>query len=303
MTSSAQILQTSHSATLFKLPSNSVDCHTHIFGPSSLFPWDSARSYTPGDASIEQLNALHKHLGIERVVIVHPSPYGSDNACTLNALKVMGLDRARGVAVIDALTSVEELRAMHALGVRGVRINLQTYGLEDPKQAEQLLRHTQAQVAQLGWHIQIFTKLPVLLSLIGFIKEMSVPLVIDHFCLVDPHLGLEQDGLADLLELLASGKVWIKLSAAYRISSNPDHADVKALAKCLITANPKRVVWGSDWPHPGGGAPRTHRDIQQIEPFQPIDDGQALNRLMQWTSSEQELHQILVTNPSELYGF
>ena len=302
-TSTSTFLDITHEPVRFTPPKGSVDCHTHVFGPGDSFPWDPRRSYTPGDASIEDLNGLHKHLGIDKVVIVHPSPYGADNACTVNALELLGLERARGVAVIDPSTTHSELKHMQSVGVRGVRINLETYGLKDPQAALQMLLHTEKQVSPVGWHIQIFTRLAVLVSLAEHIKKLAVPLVIDHFCLIDPDLGLSQPGLEVLQELLESGKVWLKLSAPYRITKTPDSSEVKELARYLISANPNRVVWGTDWPHPGGvkhGQPRS-RDV--IEPFQPINNGVALNRLQGWTRSEDELLKILVTNPTHLYGF
>jgi len=76
------------------------DCHTHVFGPAARYPFSPDRAYTPPDASVEQLVALHDSLGIERVVIVQPSPYGTDNSCTLDATRRLG-DRARAVVVVD----------------------------------------------------------------------------------------------------------------------------------------------------------------------------------------------------------
>ncbi len=301
MNSSTPILNISHQAPTFVVPTGSVDCHTHVFGPLGEFPLDPKRSYTPGDASIDDLERLHAALKIDKVVIVHPSPYGADNSCTLNALRVLGGHRARGVAVIDDTFTLEQLRAMHQQGVRGVRVNLETFGLKDPAIAMQTLEYTQKLVAPLGWHIQIFTRLPVLVSLVNFIKKMTVPLVIDHFCLINPELGLNQMGLDVLLDLLATGRVWLKLSAPYRITSNPDSEEVKTLAKALINANGARVVWGTDWPHPGGLKPGHTRTTYGIEPFQAIDDGVALNRLASWTGGPAELTQILRTNPSNLY--
>lgn len=303
MTANQSILNIKHSAINFQVPAGAVDCHTHIFGPETQFPFDEMRSYTPADASIEDLNRLHAHLRVDKVVIVHPSTYGSDNRCTLNALKILGLDRSRAVAVIDHTFNQHQLQEMHALGVRGVRVNLETFGLEDPSLAIKTLEYTQKLVAPLGWHIQIFTRLPVLVSLARFIETMKVPLVVDHFCLVNPDLGLEQAGLNVLFDLLASGRVWLKLSAAYRISKDPSSESVTSLAKALIRSNQDRMLWGSDWPHPGGGTPRQQRSAGSIEPFQPIDDGQALNRVRLWSGGEEVLKKILVTNPSSLYEF
>ena len=88
------------------------DCHVHIFGPPERFPLSRERKYTPPQASVAQLLALHDRLELERVVIVQASPYGTDNACMLDALRQLG-ERARGVAVIDENTS---LIPMHGLG-------------------------------------------------------------------------------------------------------------------------------------------------------------------------------------------
>jgi predicted TIM-barrel fold metal-dependent hydrolase len=303
MTANQSILNIKHSAINFQVPVGAVDCHTHIFGPETQFPFDEKRSYTPADASIEDLNRLHAHLRVDKVVIVHPSTYGTDNRCTLNALKVLGPARSRAVAVIDHTFNQHQLQEMHALGVRGVRVNLETFGLEDPSLAIKTLEYTQKLVAPLGWHIQIFTRLPVLVSLARFIETMKVPLVVDHFCLVNPDLGLDQVGLNVLFDLLASGRVWLKLSAAYRISKDPNSESVTSLAKALISSNHDRILWGTDWPHPGGGTPGQPRSAGSIEPFQPIDDGQALNRVRLWSGGEEVLRKILVTNPNSLYEF
>ncbi len=82
----------------FEVPRGACDCHTHVFGPAEKFPFSSKRLYTPGDASLDDLEALHHALHIDRVVVVHPSPYGADNACTVDAVRRLG-GRARGVAV------------------------------------------------------------------------------------------------------------------------------------------------------------------------------------------------------------
>src|SRR2546430_12686470 len=75
--------------------------------------------------------ALHRALGMQRVVIVTPSVYGTDNSATLYGMKARGTD-ARGVAVIDDRTPESELDAMAKAGVRGIRLNLATGGASDP---------------------------------------------------------------------------------------------------------------------------------------------------------------------------
>ena len=70
---------------------------------------------------------MHKALHIERVVIVTPSVYGTDNSATLFGMKARGAT-ARGVAVIDDKTPDGDLEAMNQAGIRGIRLNLATGG-------------------------------------------------------------------------------------------------------------------------------------------------------------------------------
>jgi predicted TIM-barrel fold metal-dependent hydrolase len=290
-----------HSPPDFAVPPGACDCHTHVFGPGERYPYSPQRVYTPGDASIEDLLALQHALHLDRVVIVHPSPYGADNRCSLDATAKLGA-RARAVAVIDATTSERELREMHQAGVRGVRVNLETGGVHDPDQAGALLERAAARVAPLGWHVQTYTSLPVLAPLAGLIARLPTPVVIDHFGRAPAALGTAQPGFAALLDLVASGKAYVKLSAPHRVNADPDDAATAALARALIAANPERMLWGSDWPHPGGqrGGPA---HIAQIEPFTPVDDGRALNRFARWAGSAAMIQRILVDNPARLYDF
>lgn len=296
------ILGVMHTPPCFDVPRNACDCHVHVFGPDEMFPFSPDRIYTPGPASIDELMALHRALHIERVVIVHPSPYGADNSCTLDALRVLGR-RARGVAVIDETVTDALLADMHAAGVRGVRVNLESYGESDPAVAARHLQWAAERVAPLGWHVQTYAKLSILAALHDPIRALPVTLVIDHFGRPDAALGPDQSGLDKILALLRSGKVYMKISAAYRISQQPGYPDAAPIARAMIAANPDRIVWGSDWPHPGGGKGRLSRDLTTIEPFRPEDDGASLNRLADWTGSRAELEKILVDNPARLYGF
>jgi predicted TIM-barrel fold metal-dependent hydrolase len=296
----APILGVQHSAPAFQVPRNACDCHTHIFGPEDRFPFAANRKYTPGPASLADIAALHRALHIDRVVIVHPSTYGTDNAVTMDALRVLGA-RARGVTVIDGTTPKAELGRMHAVGVRGVRVNLESYGETDPGIAGERLKRAAEQVAPLGWHVQTYTNLAVLSALHDAILDLPVTLVVDHFGRPKAALGPDQPGLAQLLDLLRRGKIYVKISAAYRISERSDYPDAAPIAKAMIAANPDRIVWGTDWPHPG--TMEGNRDPSVIEPFRPEDDGAALNRLAGWIRNEAELHKILVDNPARLYQF
>jgi predicted TIM-barrel fold metal-dependent hydrolase len=286
----------------FPVPRGACDCHTHVFGPPAQFPFAAERTYTPGEASLEELLALQADLHLDRVVIVHPSVYGTDNACTVDALHRLE-GRGRGVAVIADDITAAELDALHRAGVRGIRLNLATAGVHDPKIARRRLAAAAARVAPLNWHVQIYTTLTMVAALQIELAAVPVPLVIDHFGGADAAAGPTQPGFAALLALVSAGKTYVKLSAPYRSSSQrPDYGDVAALAAALIAANPERMLWGSDWPHPGGGHKRG-QSIEEIEPFFPEDDGKTLNLLADWAPDPALRRRILVDNPARLYDF
>ena len=289
-------------AVRFALPAGACDCHTHIFGDSQRFPLAADRVYTPEPASIEEMRALHRALRMERVVIVQPSIYATDNACTLDAVRQLG-SRARAVAVIDDKVSAAALDAMHDAGVRGVRINLATSGQTDPAVARRRLQTAGEQLKGRPWHIQMYTTLPIVAAIRDQVAASPIPVVFDHFGGAQASLGTGQPGFDALLALVRSGKVFVKISGADRSSNAPpDYADVAPLAKALIAANLQRIVWGSDWPHPDSsrGAGRAATDVV---PLQPIDDGRLLNQLETWAPSAAQRKTILVDNPARLYGY
>jgi predicted TIM-barrel fold metal-dependent hydrolase len=278
------------------------DCHAHVFGPYDRFPLADDRPYTPPEASLDDLRAMHRALGVERVVIVAASPYGTDNAALLAAVARLGED-GRGVVALDPEEDAD-LDAMHAAGVRGVRINLASVGAADPEAADAAVRATAARVARLGWHVDLHAGLDVIAALAGTIAAAPAPIVIDHFGLADPAAGPGQPGFAALCELAADGHAYVKLSARERLVGDPDGAGVAALARALVDAAPERMLWASDWPHTGGGPHGGGaRDPSEVEPFREIDDARALARLHEWTRDDAEARRVLVDNPARLYGF
>jgi predicted TIM-barrel fold metal-dependent hydrolase len=282
------------------LPAGACDCHTHVFLDPRAYPWSPARRYTPPPAPIEALAAWHDALGIARVVVVQPSVYAADNAATLQALRVLGPGRARGVAVLDAAATDADLQAMHALGVRGVRVNLEIDRASDAAEATAQLRETAARVAPLGWHVQVYANLPLLAACQSVLRALPVPVVLDHYAGAHASGGPEQPGLHAVLALVAEGRAYVKLSAPYRLSAAAGHADMAPIARAFIAAGPDRMLWGSDWPHPQPGSrPHPH----DISPPFAVDSAQVLAALRAWTPEARTFDRILVDNPARLYGF
>ncbi len=286
----------------FEIPRGACDCHTHIFGPEEQFPYWSGRAYTPADASIAQLKQLHHYLGIERVVIVNPSPYGVDNTRSLEAIRELG-NQARGVAVIDeSITTITEIEKLHQAGFRGARLNLETSGVEDPLYAKNKLLQTAKLIQSFGWHVQIYSNPQLVTQLMNDIIHCEVPVVLDHFARLPIDDGLEQPAILQLLEMLKSDNVWMKLSAPQRITNQPDSDRMEEFVDVLLRANQDRLLWGTDWPH-SGAQPGKKRIKEEIEPFHLINDGHALNRLNQWVKNPTLLKKILSDNPAQLYDF
>jgi predicted TIM-barrel fold metal-dependent hydrolase len=285
----------------FEVPRGACDCHTHVFLDPARFPFVQNRAYTPPTATAAQLLELQRSLRMDRVVIVQPSVYGTDNRATLDGIRELGLQRARGVAVIDSTATPAQLDELHQAGIRGVRVNLETAGVVDPAASARRLQEAVQQVAARGWHVQTYTRLPIIEALKDQLLNMPAPLVVDHFGGARGELGPQQPGFAALVELVRSGKAYVKISGAYRSSNRaPDFADVAPLAQALIQANPDRIVWGTDWPHPDS---TSGRPISEISPPHAIDDGLLLNQLPKWAPDPAVRQKILVENPARLYGF
>ncbi|WP_050403331.1 amidohydrolase family protein [Bradyrhizobium embrapense] len=286
----------------FDVPAGACDCHTHIHGDPDKFPFFAGRVYTPEPASPEEMSALHKALHVERVVIVTPSVYGSDNSSTLFGMTARG-PTARGVAVIDDKTSESDLDALQKAGFRGIRLNLATGGVNDPDVGRQRFTAAVERMKARGWHVQLFTSLAMISAIKDLIAAAPVPVVFDHFGGAEAALGTGQPGFADLLALVKSGKAYVKISGAYRASKlAPDYADAAPLAQALIAANAERIVWGTDWPHPDSVTPQGKK-VTDVTPLYQIDDGRLLNQLPVWAPDAAVRKTILVDNPARLYGF
>jgi predicted TIM-barrel fold metal-dependent hydrolase len=164
----------------FEVPAGACDCHTHIHGDPAKFPFFAGRVYTPEMALPEEMAELHKALRMPRVVIVTPSVYGTDNSATLYGMKARGAD-ARGVAVIDDKTPDSDLDAMGRAGVRGIRLNLATGGVNDPTVGRQRFLAAIERIKSRNWHVQMNTNLAMISAIKEQVAASPVVVVFDHF--------------------------------------------------------------------------------------------------------------------------
>jgi len=267
-------------------PAGSCDCHAHIFGPESLYPYMSNRSYTPPDALLSSYMALLNTLGLDRSVIVQPSVYGTDNRVTLDAIKREG-ENFRGVVVVDENVTSEELTRMHEIGVRGVRLNLLFKGGMSLSAVCQIADR----IKTFGWHLQFLVDVSTFPEH-DTLKKLPVDIVFDHMGHLPTSKGVNDPGFVTLLNMLDSGKAWVKMSGPYRITCTGGYPyqDVTPFAKAIIETNPERAVWATDWPHPA---------IQTPMP----NDGDLLDLLHEWVPDNEMRKAVLVDNPSKLYDF
>ena len=152
-------------------------------------------------------------LGFERAVIVQPSVYGTDNRCTYDAVRQSG-GKWRGVAVVHAEVTRDELQALHEAGFRGVRINLLFKG----GLAMEVLEKMARRIEPWGWHLQLLVDGRDLVDLAPRLRQLPVPSVIDHMGHLPAALTVKHPAFAALLSLVRAGRCWVKLSGAYRIS-------------------------------------------------------------------------------------
>jgi len=270
-----------------KAPPNATDCHHHVY--DARYPVDPKATLRPPDASVDDYRALQKRIGTTRNVLVQPSTYGTDNRCHLDALAAFR-PTARMVAVVNDSVSTEELKRMHALGVRGIRFNLAQAGATTPEMMEPLSRR----INDLGWHIQINAPAAKILEVMPILERVPSPIVFDHLAHIPQPEGVNHPLYAKVRALMDRGRTWVKLSGAYADTKvgPPTYADSSAVARAYAKAAPERCVWGSDWPHPSEQAK------QQLP-----DDGVLFDLLSDWVPDEKVRHRILVENPATLYDF
>jgi 2-pyrone-4,6-dicarboxylate lactonase len=277
----------------FALPRGACDCHCHVFGPAARFPYAQPRSYTPDDAPLEAYLALLDRLGFDRGVIVQPSAYGRDNSATLDAL-VREPKRLRGVAVGGGELDAAALKRWHDNGVRGLRANeFRRDGKPFYQNGVRLsdIEPLFTAMADLGWHLQLWLDTRDLPDMLPALSRVPVPIVVDHMGRMEHHHGVNHPGFQALLRGVGAGKFWAKLSGTYRLGATaPDYREAKPFHDALVGANPRNLVWGTDWPHP--------------RPDGPVPDAaRLLQVLIDWTPEPAARQAILVDNPARLYDF
>ncbi len=269
------------------LPPGACDAHCHVFGPAAKFPYSADRSYTPPDAPVENLRRLHARLGISRAVIVHASCHGTEMDVTLDAI-ASSRGAYRGVACVADSVADRELQRLHEGGVRGIRFNFVKHlgGVPDLDVFYRLV----ARIKPMGWHIVLHFDAEDILTQRELLGRIDVPFIIDHMGRVKAADGLEQRPFQALLDLYRNNPLaWIKVCGAERVSAGKrPFRDAVPFAQALIAVDSKRLLWGTDWPHP---------NISKDMP----NDGELVDLFGEMCPDARVQTRILVDNPTRMY--
>jgi 2-pyrone-4,6-dicarboxylate lactonase len=273
------------------LPSGAIDTHVHVFEPG--YALSPARGYNPPDSTLADLQHLHETLGVDRVVFTQPSVYGTDNSAILNGMAALNRatpNRARCVVAIDMDIPDKELALLDKLGVRGVRLNTDNKG-GMPIELRQI-PELEARIRPLNWHLEFLFPGKDILELMPVFGSLKVPMSIAHFAYQPATAGVDAPGFKALLELMKSGRCWMKISGANRVSRGdlPPYDDVKPMAHALIKTAPERIMWGTDWPHP---------NKYEVNP----NDGDLVDAFGDWVTDDAMRRKIMVDTPAKFYRF
>jgi predicted TIM-barrel fold metal-dependent hydrolase len=201
----------------------------------------------------------------------------------------MGKENTRAIVVIENSISDTELQEMDALGVRGIRINMNR-GADDDLESIRLLAE---RIAPMNWSICFWMGPDKAVSMEQFLRSLPCPVVFDHRGHIPAAEGTNSRAFQVIAGMLRDNCAWVKLSGLYWDSREADFSDTIAVGKGYVEANPDRVIWGTDWPHPS--------HYSNLEPMP--DDSLMLDALMPQAGTSENLYKILVTNPEKLFGF
>lgn len=265
-------------------PAGATDTHMHFYGPYDRWPLPPTSWNSPSEATLAQYREVQARLGLERVVVVQAAGYGYDNTVTMDNVKAIG-EAARAVVVVPLGTPESELARLAAAGARGLRV----FMLKGGVYAWANIRELAAMVRPFRWHLQLQLDGRQLPEHLSVLETLDVQLVVDHTGKFLEPVDIDHEGFKCLRRLVEKG-AYVKLSAPYETSrvGPPTYDDVGRLAKVLVQDAPERMLWATNWPHPGNA---------------PKDDAMLLDTLLDWAPNP--LHQALILrdNPARLYGF
>jgi predicted TIM-barrel fold metal-dependent hydrolase len=278
----------------FKLPRGACDCHIHITEGTGRFPV-LRQTHPPVHAPYEVRTAMLEATGLRRIVGVQLMAYGADNRALIEALS-MSRDTMRGISELAASASDQEMEALHAAGVRGLRfyIELPTT-VPGISKVEGVGFADLAQLAPrmkaLGWVAQISARCDTIVAQAPFLSSLGIPIVLEHMGGCEAARAVADPVVQTMVSLLSGGQFWVKLTVCAMSKRPPDYEDLRPIHDAFVRGAPERLVWGSNWPH----RPVGDKTPQMSHLLNLFDD---------WIGHDPRLrHAILSDNPARLFGF
>lgn len=271
----------------FRPPPRSCNAHCHVFGPFDRYPIPPDRSFVPPLAPETALRLLDDRLGFDRAVLVQSQGHGFDHRAVFDALAA-GACRYRAVALIQESTPIDEIARMAAAGFCGARFSFMPHlGNPDLDSVQAII----ARVRPFGWHVAIHVAGNGIVELEEFIRGIEASVVIDHMGRPDLRDGPNGPAIEALCRLLDTGRVWVKLSGADRLThQRVPYVEALPIAQRLAAHAPERTLWGTDWPHVNLDGPMS-------------DDAALVDLIPQIVPSDARRQAMLVDNPTEFFGF
>ena len=272
----------------YHIPKGACDCHHHIYDPVR-YAYQPSDTRNQPPSTVDVYRMLQKKLGLSRNVIVQPSAYGTDNRCTLDALRAMGKEQTRAIVVVDESVTDADLTAYHDQGVRGIRFNINCGYSGDWTKIERLAER----IAPMGWSACFWMPADLLMEMKATIENLPCHVVLDHRGHIPAGSGKDHPAFPLICEWLKEGKVYVKLSGLYIDTKTEQYTDTMEVGRAYAEANIQQILWGTDWPHPSC--------YSGLSPMP--DDSYMLDCLKNQVDTEENFRKVLVENPARLFGF
>ena len=273
----------------FVVPPGSWDTHLHVYAPH-LFPFAEKRRAIPPAAPVEHYLKISSAIGLQRGVIVQPSVHGNSTEVVLDAV-AKSEGRLRGMIIAKPTLTANQVKALHAGGVCGLRFTARRK--QGNSFDRELFHRTAELVKPYRWSLDLQIDDDTIIEIADMIRDAPLPVIIDTFGYIDARKGMDQPALRTLLDLLGGKDFYVKIHGANRfLAWGVPYGQIVELARTLIGKAPNRILWGTDWPHPG-----------VFEPNQMPNDGDLINMLLDFAPDETVRNKILVDNPAHLFDF
>ena len=278
-------------APAYKAPRGTCDTHFHVFGPLDRYPVATRSRYEPPYAPLDAYLQLARKLGIERLVFVQPSAYGTDNTYLLESMAKADMP-SRAIVDIDEHAPEEEIERLHAQGVRGVRINtspVAPYDASRPQQLAGRVKTLERRLKGRGWCLEFLGPAWLTHAMMPLMRELEMDYILCHIGMFLAKDGVDMPGFREMIELCDEGRCWLKLTAPYRFATAPEFVGAAVMVQTLVNEVPDRLIWGSDYPH--------------LSFADQVGSVQLFNLLADWVPDPALRKKVLVDNPQRLFSF